>query len=165
MTTMKKRKVLVFGSVLATAVITGGVALAASTSNGGYGDLRRTVRYSADPTATSSVTYATVPGALVDVAVPTNRFQQVLARFTAESRCDGGPVNSYCTVRIRAPNLGTNVVRDFQPQPNLDFAFDSASTDNWESNSMARVAHLESGTWRLEAQYAVNNPAKGPRLS
>ena len=55
----------------------------------------------------------------------------------------------------------SGVSTPFNPASGLDYAFDSnpagAIDDQWEGNAMERSVRLQSGTYRIRVQRAVNN--------
>jgi hypothetical protein len=109
------------------------------------------------PSATPSGTWVNVPDMARTISVPAGTSRLLDARFTAESYCSGG---SYCSVRIVVIN-SAGATTELYPQAGTDFAFDSASTDLWESNAIERNSRtfLPAGTYTVRVQAAkVGNP-------
>lgn len=112
---------------------------------------------------TNSTTFVNLPGATTVVTVPSGENALILARFSAESACSGGTGAQWCSVRILIGGVEAN------PIVGLDFAFDS--TDNgretsasWESHSVDRSRPVGSGTYVVQAQWAVTSAATSFRL-
>jgi hypothetical protein len=98
----------------------------------------------------SPVAFTSIPGAACTVAVPAGESALILARFSAESSCVGGP--SWCTARILIGGVEAN------PVVGTDFAFDSPGgepLDSWESHSMDRSRVVGPGTYVVQVQWAV----------
>ena len=108
---------------------------------------------------TSSTSFQPVTGATIDV--PAGTTARLVARFSAESQCNGGPSGNWCSVRILVD--GTEML----PQSGLDFAFDSVGSSNgfYQSLSMDRTSEvLSPGTHTVTVQWAVTNGSTVFRL-
>lgn len=147
---------LVFGGML----VFGAIAFAV-TSTGGGGTVTRVYAIGSDTaTTTTSTTFVTLPAASRVITVPTGETALVVARFTAESQCAGGPAGNWCSVRILATSTEMN------PVAGQDFAFDTvtSSDDFYESHSVERFIVLTAGTYTIAVQRATTNAATTFRL-
>ena len=162
--TGRKRKTLIAASATMALVMAAGVASAAVNTIEGGDFLYKRSRVSTDATATTSPAWTVVPGAEVTVDTG-SAFRTLEARYTAESRCTGPTPGQWCSVRIIARNLATNVVSELYPRSGRDFAFDSvgATDDAFEGNAMARSTVLQ-GRHRIQVEYAVSHAGPMFRL-
>jgi len=161
---VKKSKKMLVGVVLAAAVVIGaggGATYALVTnSTGTFSDRQYFATNDTAwvvPAATPSGTWVNVPGMVRTVSVTANNRRLIDARFTAESMCTG---DSWCSVRIVVVNAAGGVT-ELYPQSGTDFAFDSPSTDLWESNAIERNSRtfLPTGNYRVYVQAAkVGSP-------
>jgi hypothetical protein len=155
----RRWRIAIAASVV-TALVTAGIAIAVvpgRTIAGGGPITAVKIARGANATTTSSTAYVNVPGASRRITVASGQRALILARFSAESECSGGPPGSWCSVRIMIGNA------EGKPAAGLDFAFDSVGVgptdDSRESHSMDRSRVLGAGTWTIRVQYAVNNTA------
>jgi hypothetical protein len=158
------RKGVVVVAVVAVLATLGGTALAALVGDSGGAMVSRHVRtQSSAETFSNAGSWQRVPGAAVTLSIPSGG-RLVLGRFTAESHCDSGGAGGYCSIRIMAKNNSSGALRTMHPAADLDFAFDTDSTDYWESNSVARAMRLGSGSWTVFAQRRVTSSSVAFRL-
>ncbi|MDQ3890332.1 MAG: hypothetical protein M3312_07240 [Actinomycetota bacterium] len=158
-----KRWYGVLGASILAMLIAASVAIAVASSisaTGGGPITRVKVVRSNEATATRSTTYVTVPGATTWIHVPAGQTALILARFSAESGCNGGLHGTRCSIRIL---IGGGVGA---PRTGRGFAFDTdtARNDGLESHSMDRSRVLGSGTYRVRVQYAVTDSLTRFRL-
>jgi hypothetical protein len=92
-------------------------------------------------------TFANVPGAATTMPIPPNTTRLIIAQFTAESACYGGPAGSspWCSVRILIGGAEGN------PVAGVDFAFDSSDSldegvPSWESHTVTRSLRVRNTT-------------------
>jgi len=114
-----------------------------------------TVLTETDAHGNSSTSWVDVPGATVDITVPSSKTQLVNVRFSGESYCFGAsPLGAWCSLRILA-NLS-----QMSPRSDSDFAFDAsgAANDLWEAHAMERTAILGPGTYTITVQWRVTDP-------
>jgi hypothetical protein len=164
-----RRTVLLLAIVGAALLLASGVALAAvSIVSGNVINQVRVVREDT-PTTTSSTSFVDIPGAATTVSVPAGQRGLILARFSAESVCDGDAVG-YCSVRIVVVDASGAIV-EMQPAASIDFAFDSTDAENitapqnsMESYSMDRSLVVPRGNYTVKAQWAVTSSAVTFRL-
>lgn len=108
-------------------------------SRGGFAYRTRTTA-----STTGSMTWSDLPGSSMVINTP--RPAVLVVDFAAESYCVGG---SYCSVRILVDGA------EAAPAVGYDFAFDTTSTDQWESNAMTRIIPVTRGAHTVEVQYAA----------
>jgi hypothetical protein len=144
-----------------TLVLAMAVAIAAAPAypfpviQSGAGVAKITVVTEADAKSTNSTSWVGVPGASVNITVPSLKTQLVNVRFSGESACFGASLpGAWCSVRILA-NLS-----QMSPRSDSDFAFDSsgAANDFWEAHAMERTAILGPGTYTISVQWRVTDP-------
>jgi hypothetical protein len=160
---MRSRKRWRIGvAVLATLIVGGAVSVALAvtnvTSGGAIGAVK--VKRSTDAITTTSITDVDVPGASTTIRVPSGHKGLILARFSAESLCDGGTAGNWCSLRILVGGV------EAQPAAGLNFAFDTdvASDDIWEGHSMDRSRVVGAGLKTVKVQWAVTDAATTFRL-
>jgi hypothetical protein len=109
---------------------------------------------------TNSASYVNLPGSATTISVPSGQSALILARFSGESACEGGPAGNWCSVRILVDGV------EAQPASGLDFAWDTdvASDDIWEAHSIDRSAVVGSGSHTVRVQWAVTNVGTTFRL-
>jgi hypothetical protein len=106
-----------------------------------------------DATTTSSTSYVDVPNAFVRITIPPGPNQLVVARFTAESYCNGiDQTGSWCSVQITINRADT-----MNPIVGIDYAFDSVEADDGFMTGAAvdRDKVLTPGTYLVIVRYAV----------
>jgi hypothetical protein len=150
-------------------------ALTPPVVKGGAINKVRVVRGELAPNPTSSTTFVDIPGPTgqsdhpgvkTTMTVPRGQRALILARFSAESYCFGGPTtdpdrDNKCSVRIMIVNNATGEELEACPcNQGTNFAFDSTSggTENiyaQESHSMDRSRIVGPGTYTVKAQWAV----------
>ena len=111
--------------------------------------------------STSSTAFVNLPGATATIGVPSGETAVLLARFSAESQCDGGAAGNWCSVRILIDGVEAN------PASGLDFAFDSVEAGGsglWTGSSMDRSRLVGGGVRTVVVQWAVTNAATVFRL-
>jgi hypothetical protein len=113
---------------------------------------------------TTSTTFVNLPGSGVTFGVPSGTTRFIEARFTAESRCIGGPPGNWCSVRIVVRNTVTGVTRELHPRSGSDFAFDSVADDFWEAHAMERSIRLGPGRYSLTVQWMTTDASTLFRL-
>jgi hypothetical protein len=147
----RRRWPLVLG-VVGLGAVAVSAALAATTIGGG-GVARVKVVYELNPQSTSSTTFVDMAGATTKIVVPRRTRALLLARFTGESLCDGGPAGAVCTARIVIGNAEGN------PAAAADFAFDSNGTgaDFAAAQAMERARAVGPGTYTVKVQWAVSD--------
>jgi hypothetical protein len=121
----------------------------------GAGVAKITVVTETDAQSTSSTSWVDVPGATVDITVPSSKTQLVNVRFSGESACFASSLpGAWCSLRILA-NLS-----QMSPRSDSDFALDSsgAANDFWEAHAMERTAILGPGTYTITVQWRVTDP-------
>jgi len=153
-----RRTILILASVAVVLVLAGGTAFALFTSDSGGAIDSVMIDRSDSITTTGSTSYVRIPSASHRVIIPSGG-RLVMARFSAESWCFGGP--AWCSIRIVAyPELGDTTMRELlsrQAFP-LDFRFDSTFDGGGEeSYSMDRSLRLETGSYVIRAEYAVSH--------
>jgi hypothetical protein len=139
-----------------------------SASNGGA-QLQMQNRGENAASVTSSTVFSDLPGAAVTVSVPGGTSQLINARFTAESNCTRAnpALGGWCSARIVAQRIGVLPVPppvELNPVAGLDYAFDSAGTDQHEGHAMERSLRLATGTYIVKVQRAVTSPLIAFRL-
>jgi len=110
---------------------------------------------------TSSTVFVNLPGAATNISVPGDETALLVARFTAESQCDGGGAGKFCSVRVLIDGVEAN------PASGLDFAFDSVEPGGsglWEGNALDRSKLVGAGAHTVVVQWAVTNTATVFRL-
>jgi hypothetical protein len=158
-------KLLALAALLACGA-SGATALAVATPDRGGSEVRIDVRRDTSHTTNSgpALTYQNLPGASVDVNVPSPG-RLIVARFAAESSCSG-PAQAgfrFCGVRIVARNLVTGAITSLHPQATSvdDFAFDTdepgSGHDGWESHAMEGSIRLPGGSYRIQVQHVVTS--------
>jgi hypothetical protein len=160
-----RRTLLLVTSMAAVLVLASAVAFAViSNANGGSIQQVRIAR-SDEASTSSSTSFVDIPGAAVNVRVPSGSTRLILARYSAESACFGS--SGWCSVRIVAVKGG--VTKELAPASGSDFAFDSSNANNetgssWESHSMDRSDRLSAGLYTIKAQRLVTNSSLSFRL-
>jgi hypothetical protein len=162
----------IFTVMLATLLLTSGVALAAVSVVRGNAINQVSVARGDEPQTTMSTSFVDIPRAATTVSVPMRQRGLILARFSAESLCTGDGVG-FCSVRIVVVNANGGTV-EMQPDttadvqipenPVSDFAFDSTDEENItaprnsrESYSMDRSLVVGPGNYTVKAQWATSN--------
>jgi hypothetical protein len=135
-------------------VLLAGTSFAGIVALSGSGLISRQIKTQTDSSAHSGRAFASLPGALVVVTVPTGASRLVAARFTAESQCSG-PAENYCAVRIVAFNPSTRTILEFNPQAGINHVFHRTASDRFESHSIARAARLGPGSYSIIVQRAT----------
>jgi hypothetical protein len=151
---MLKRLGLTIATIAASAILGGTVAVAVLTASVGGTTIQVQNRAETAASFTNVAAFTNLPGAVVTVTVPAGASRLITARFTAESRCTGA-VGRWCSVRVVVFTPAGGII-ELNPQSGIDFAFDSAATDNWEGNALERSIRLPAGTYRVLVQRAVN---------
>jgi hypothetical protein len=164
-----RRTILLLASVAVAMILASGTAFALLTFASGGSIERIAIARETTATNTNAVAYNDVPGASVPVSVPAGSSRLIMARFSAESACNGGAGAQYCSVRIVAVNVANGAITELSPQSGMDFAFDSTDLASetfasWESHSMDRSERLREGNYRIKVQRAVTNAAVTFRL-
>jgi len=115
-------------------------------------------------------TYENLPGAYQSIFVPPNKRALIIARFTAESRCNTvknpDPTPSWCLLRMMiGPGAGVEMNPQASAQPD-SFSFDSPdrgteSDASWEGHAADRSYIVSGGpngtTYVVRVQWAVTN--------
>jgi hypothetical protein len=122
------------------------VALTSVVSGGAINQVK--VARSDESALTDSNSYVDVPGATVQVNVPSGTRALLLARFSAEAMCDT-PRGGWCSVKIVAVR-GDGSIQELQPSRE-DTAF--AGHQIRGSYSMDRSLLVNSGTYTVKVQY------------
>ena len=148
--------VVILAAVMLVAVAAGvAIAQVAGVTKAKGGAISKVrIKRGENATTTSSTSYVNIPGAKVKITVPRGDRALLLARFSAESACDGTAPGTYCSVRIRVDG------NQAKPTAGLDFAFDSTdngteTSSSWESHSMDRSTVVGGGRHTVRAQYAT----------
>lgn len=151
---MKVRKRLAAGITAAVVLVGlgGGVAFAALNVFGSGSMTQHIVRTENAASFYSGNAYQTF--AVQSVGVPGGTTRLITSRFTSESLCAGN-AGSYCSIRILIRNNATGALVEMFPRASTDFAFDSVSSDNWESNSVERTIRVGAGSYSVWLQRAV----------
>jgi hypothetical protein len=80
------------------------------------------------------------------ITIPAGQTGYLVSTFSGESLCAG--TSGWCAVRVRVNGAESN------PVVGANFAFDTASSDLWESNSIQRISRLlGAGTYTVEVQW------------
>jgi hypothetical protein len=133
-------------------LFTGSAAQSALTgSSGSYIERQSQVTENLTYTNSSAAsTWQNVPGMSRSFTIASGTRREFVARYTAESWCTG--TSGYCSVRVLLTRPG-GAVTELNPVAGVNFAFDSASTDRWESNAIDRsTGSLPAGTYTLRVQ-------------
>lgn len=136
----------------AALLLTGGAAQAVLTGISGSYVERNIVRTeNATYTNTSAAsTWQAVPGMSQSVTIASGTRRALDVSYTAESLCSGG--TGYCSVRVVVIN-SAGAITELNPVAGVNFAFDSADTDRWESNAIGRITNpLGAGTYTVRVQ-------------
>jgi hypothetical protein len=159
---MFKRFGLTIAAIAASAILGGTAAVAVLTGSIGGPTIQVQNRAETTASFTNLAVFNNLPGAVISVTVPAGATRLVTARFTAESQCTG-VAGRWCSVRVVVftPSGGTV---ELNPQSGIDYAFDSASNDNFEGNALERSIRLPAGTYRVVVQRAVSVAGTGFRL-
>ena len=175
---MKSKLAIALTTIVLTSVVVGGAALAggaglvsnqpadegallAPVTRAGKAQAATKVVTETVAQSTSTTTYATLPGALTTISVPSRQRALVIARFSGESYCDGGTTATWCTVRIMIGGA------EGHPASGSDYAFDtdSGGDDWWEAHAVERVSRvLNPGTYTVRVQWAVTDALTTFRL-
>ena len=148
----KSLRILATSAIAVALLLVGTAAGAVFSSRTGTFSERQTFARQTDPTVYTSSVFTNVPTAAIAVTVPSGVNRLLDARFTSESQCVGG---SWCSVRIVVVNAA-GAVTELNPASGTDFAFDSASTDAWESHAIERSSYyLAPGSYRVLVQAAT----------
>jgi hypothetical protein len=151
MSTLKKIALLA-GAVLAVLLVGTAAQAIQTVRSGGIADQQRFI-HQTDATEHGSTTFLDVATAAVTVTIPAGQTRLLDARFSAESQCTG--TTGWCSVRIVVLRPDGTVL-ELDPVAGPDFAFDSVSTDNWESHAIERTSpRLPAGAYRVKVQAAV----------
>jgi hypothetical protein len=154
----RKSRALVVGGVVAASALGAGTASAVVSGFNGAAQTQHLVRTETEASTFAGSTFGNIPGAAATVRVPSRQSRLITARFTAESQCSGS--FGWCSVRFVARNSATGSVVVLHPRSDIDFAFDTVSSDDlWESHSVARVIRLGAGSWTVRAQQATTSDA------
>ena len=103
-------------------------------------------------TFANNLAFVDVPTASVDITVPEGHSALIVARFAAESRCDGG---DYASIRLLLDGS------EMRPAVADDFAFDSSDSasegpSSWESHAMERFeTSVGAGAHTVTAQVST----------
>lgn len=151
---MLKRFGLIAGAIAASAILGGTAAVAVLTASSGGTTVQVQNRAETNPSTTNVAAFTDLPGAVISVTVPAGTTRLIGARFTAESQCTG-LTNRYCSVRIVATPASGGII-ELNPQSGIDYAFDTAGSDQWEGHALERSIRLPAGTYRVRVQRAVN---------
>jgi len=174
---MKRRAMLLTAGMAAALLLGAGLALAVTTIvvKGGAINQVSVVRGELASEPTNSTTFVDIPGPTgqpdhpgvkTTVSVPRGQKGLILARFSAETYCYGGPSvdpdrDNKCSVRIMVVKQPNGQEIEACPCQGTNFAFDSTSggTENiyaQESHSMDRSLVVGPGTYTVKAQWAVS---------
>jgi hypothetical protein len=133
-----------------------GTAGAGLTWTSGASQLEMDNRGDTVTQSTSSSVWTKLAGSNIALKVPQPRL--VNARFTAESKCFGGPSTGWCAVRIVAINTTTGTMVELDPASGLGFAFDDVTSfAQTEAHAMERSGRLTPGEYLLRVEFAVTN--------
>jgi hypothetical protein len=136
-----------------------GAKRAVTEQRASLGAQRLVTATESNATTTSSTAFVNLTS--TTIRVPAGQTARLVARFSAESQCNGGAAGNWCSVRILVD--GT----EMQPQVGLDFAFDSVQSSNgfYQSHSMDRTsAVLSPGNHTVTVQRAVTSASTVFRL-
>jgi hypothetical protein len=113
---------------------------------------------SASPVTSNDTSFTDLPGADETITVPTGETARLYVWFTAESRCTGAS-GTWCSVRVTVDG------NEIEPAAGSDFAFDSASTDLYESHAIVRVSGtLTAGSHSVKVQGRTTSASTTLRL-
>lgn len=99
--------------------------------------------------------YGVLPGAAVNMVVPSGTQAYIHADFSASSLCQG-PLRCHLRLVIKGPGTGGSFI-SMHPQGSVvtDF-FDSAAVEDWERHSTAGIAGpLNAGTYTVRVEWKV----------
>jgi hypothetical protein len=107
-----------------------------------------------DTATTTSDTWVNLPGAAVNIKVPSGQKALLIATFSGESICSGGVVADECDVRIM---FGTKQGKPGPAAPNSGAAFDSVGTSGADYREMHAIQRslgpLGPGTYTVKVQW------------
>jgi len=156
----------VTGVVLAALLLASAAVLAASVLNGGAIN-RVSVAQGEVNVSTQSTSFQDIPGASTRISIPSGERGLILARFSAESDCQG-PSNASgdCLVRILAVNNRNGNVVQLPPGLSGDVsALDSSDPfGSFAYHTVDRSVILSSGSYTVKAQWAIVSPATAWKL-
>ena len=99
---------------------------------------------------TTSASFTDVTGASTTITVPAGQTATVIAHFSAESTCSGGPAGTWCSVILV---IGA---AEMAPVEGSSSAFDSPNDGNstsYEQNAMVRTrTNVGPGTYTVKAR-------------
>jgi hypothetical protein len=151
------------GVLLAALLLASAAALAASVLNGGTIN-KVSVAQGEDNVSTQSTTFQDIPGASTHVSIPSGEKGLILARFNAESDCQG-PSNAAgdCLARILAVNNSNGAVVQLPPGLSGDVsALDSSDPfGSFAYHTMDRAVILPSGSYTVKVQWRILSPVTG----
>ncbi|SRR6266540_3191667 len=114
---------LVLATALVTVLVNDALGEPARTSNsGGAVAAVKVVRETTGQGNTNPTAWTAVPGATTSITIPAGAKAIILARFTAESHCQGGSSIDWCSVRVLIDGTEAN------PASGNDFAFQTPGT-------------------------------------
>jgi hypothetical protein len=156
----KFRRSIIVAGLTVGLLLVGTAAYALVTNrSGSVSDQQRFV-HDTDPFVTAAAAFTNVPTMVTSITLTSPHMFD--ARYTAESQCQGNV--GWCSVRI-VVILPSGALIELDPVVGTDFAFDSASTDQFEGHAIERTSQLFSvGTYRIQVQAAVVAGATQLRL-
>jgi hypothetical protein len=109
-----------------------------------------------DPFGTSSLAYVLVNHIQVEVTGPN---KLVTANFSAESTCEDGAAEEWCSIRLVARNKFTLVETPLAPDSGDDYAFDAVNgtSEEYEGHAVERSARLPAGTYYIRVEALVTD--------
>jgi hypothetical protein len=160
MSRLKKAFLVAVGAI--ALLFVGSTAQAVVTSHTGTFSDQQQFVHETDAWTTGSTAWVNVPTAVTSITIPAGTTRMLDVRYSAESQCAGS--SGWCSVRVVVYTPSGGVI-ELSPVVGTDFAFDSASADNWESHAIERTsAQMGAGTYRVQVQATVVAGATQLRL-
>lgn len=156
----KLRRSIIVAGFTAALLLAGTAAYALVTSRSGSVSDQQKFVHDTDVFTIAPGSFVNVPSMTTSMTLTAPHMFD--ARYSAESLCQG--TAGWCPVRI-VVFLPTGALVELDPVVSTDFAFDSASTDQFEGHAIERTSQLfPAGTYRIQVQGAAIFGATSLRL-
>jgi hypothetical protein len=162
-----RRTIMLLASMAVVLVLASGAAFGVLTFTSGGSIERVVIARGNDASSSIATSFVDIPGASVQVFVPSGTSRLIMARYSAESVCSGGSSDAFCSVKIVARNSTTGADTELKPANDGGFAFDSTdvgreTSASWESHSVDRSDRLGAGSYTIRAQRASISKGAAP---
>ena len=159
MTKARWKLPMVLGAALAAGALITITAVALTTPAGvtrvgGGANSKVAIARGSNTVSTVSASWVNLPGAAVNIKIPSGQSAVLLATFSGESVCAGGVVADECDIRIM---FGSKEGKPGPAAPNSGAAFDSVGTSGADYREMHAIQRslgpLHAGTYTVKVQW------------